>query len=856
VTLPPADQWWVNWILLDPTPTVVSGGQGVTDVTTNPQTFTYVPNTAGSYKASLTNLPNDISQTPAGFTVVAAPTLATYSGDCTTSKTTFNLGQTVCVKVSGLSNTEFPQRRLQLAEPDGFVLQRYNITDNSEQFTYVLPSANTATFAGTTIDHRGTWIVSLVDPDSDLRVAIPMAVHKSNLLVDRIADLQVTKFLIDQGDPPTAGTDISFQIFFINQGPDPATSFTLTDTTLPNSTFVSFNRTSGLLGLNRPGDVDGNLGFDSQILNPSMVKFFKNPALEFFAEDSTAVFSCVSPSVGSAGSTTCTADREIAPGETAAFTAVYHLSSSLPNGSVLTDNTSVTVSSSTEDPRSGSNSTGVSVGSTNPTPPSCTLACPGNMTVTANTTGQDFNGDTVPGANVTFSANATGSSCGSLSATPASGSFFPLGTTPVTITSADGASCDFLITVVSSGSAVTISCPANVTANAGVNCDATVNLTTPATTGDNVTVTGTRSDSKALSAPYATGVTTVHWVASNSSGSDSCDQTVTVVDATPPTIVVSAPAPASADASCQSVIPDLRPTASVTDNCGCSSFVTDEDNPTDPGCGTREPIVVTQTPAPGTVVGLGPHTITLSANDQSDNNNGAGNSASVQVTFNVVDTTAPVFTFVPAAITAYTGPLATTCDTVVDPGTATASDNCGPITITRSPSGNTFPVGTTTITWTARDGANNSVTALQIVTVIDNTVPVITLNGQTPSMWPPNHKYQTFTVGNFVSSVFDNCGGVSVSDVVITNVTSDETENGNGDGNTLNDIVIGGDCKSVQLRSEREGGGNGRVYTITFRLTDTHGNSTTATASVVVPHNPGETVVNSGVHYSVNSSCP
>ena len=123
-------------------------------------------------------------------------------------------------------------------------------------------------------------------------------------------------------------------------------------------------------------------------------------------------------------------------------------------------------------------------------------------------------------------------------------------------------------------------------------------------------------------------------------------------------------------------------------------------------------------------------------------------------------------------------------------------------------------------------------------------------------MWPPNHDYQTFQVTDFVSSVFDNCGGVSVSDVVITKATSDEAEDADADGSTLNDIVIAANCKSLQLRSERSGTGNGRVYTITFRLTDTHGNSTTTTAKVVVAHNTGETPVDSGVHYTVNSGCP
>jgi hypothetical protein len=74
-------------------------------------------------------------------------------------------------------------------------------------------------------------------------------------------------------------------------------------------------------------------------------------------------------------------------------------------------------------------------------------------------------------------------------------------------------------------------------------------------------------------------------------------------------------------------------------------------------------------------------------------------------------------------------------------------------------------VGTTTITWTATDGAGNTATATQNVTVIDNTVPVITTNGQTPSMWPPNHKYHTFQLTQFVTGATDNCGGISINDV-------------------------------------------------------------------------------------------
>src|SRR6185295_209121 len=198
----------------------------------------------------------------------------------------------------------------------------------------------------------------------------------------------------------------------------------------------------------------------------------------------TVTFTCTSPADGSAGTTNCTADG-LQVGEGAFFTAVYRVNSNISNGAVLTDNASATVASDTTDQRAASNTAGEALNGSNSTPPTCTLTCPGNMTVTADTTGPGFdsNGDpaTVPGANVSFSATTSGT-CGTITSTPTSGSFFPLGTTPVTISDSTGASCDFLVTVVSSGSAVTISCPAAVTANAGPNCNATVSLGTPTTT--------------------------------------------------------------------------------------------------------------------------------------------------------------------------------------------------------------------------------------------------------------------------------------------------------------------------------------------------------------------------------------
>jgi len=145
------------------------------------------------------------------------------------------------------------------------------------------------------------------------------------------------------------------------------------------------------------------------------------------------------------------------------------------------------------------------------------------------------------------------------------------------------------------------------------------------------------------------------------------------------------------------------------------------------------------------------------------------------------------------------------------------------------------------------------------VTVNDTENPTITIDqNQQMSFWPPDHQYQTVRVTDFVLSAHDNCdSSVDRSKVYITKITSDEAENGPGSGSTLNDIVIAADCKSAQLRAERESGGDGRVYTIYFKVRDAAGNFGTATAKVTVPKTQNNNdAVDSGPHYTVNSSCP
>ena len=169
------------------------------------------------------------------------------------------------------------------------------------------------------------------------------------------------------------------------------------------------------------------------------------------------------------------------------------------------------------------------------------------------------------------------------------------------------------------------------------------------------------------------------------------------------------------------------------------------------------------------------------------------------------------------------------------------------------------PASTTTYTVTVTDANECAATDEVTVTVEDNQAPVITVAANPITLWPPNHKYATIPISQCVTSVQDNCtGSIPVSNVVITAVSSDEPDNtpGNDDGNTIADMVIAGDCKSVQLRQERQDSGNGRVYTIYLSVNDGNGNIGSATCLVTVPPNQsGPAAVDDGAVYTVNGSC-
>lgn len=804
------------------------------------------------------------------------PPIATYAANCTTAKDSFNLGEDVCVKVADAPTSGAV---VVLSDPDNFMRDSaLPITAASQSFSFTLP----ATSSSGGIDNRGAWAVAIVNTeDNSRRNFVRFLVHDP---AQQVADVTITKIPLDASG--TADSNSTYRVFVTNQGPDAASNVTFTDHTLPNTSFVSFT------------------------------------------QDDTATFTCAPGAA--AGDTTCT-KASMAVGDTASFTAVYHVNAAASSGADLTD--TVTVGSSTFDSHESTNTSTVEGSAVNPNPPACTISCPANIT-------QDSDPGQA-GAIVNYTAPSTTGTCGSATTDHPSGSFFPIGTTLVTTDVGNGVSCAFSVTVIDkrtvtvtlNGAAdITIECRNGFTDPGATAKDSANNSLTVTTT---ITVPSGQEDANgdpttpttvAAVDPNSPNDYTITYTASDSDGhTGKATRVVHVVDTAPPVITLSGVSGFTPHTETVTVTNDDGTTSNVTETIlvgtvechdgfappsatafdGCDNHpvpvttvgsvntgtpgtyeiifrasdaagndaeqrvrvtVVDTTGPvislngaspmtvechtsfTDPGASASDacegPVAVT---ASGSVDpnAVGSYSIVYTASDS------GGRTTTLTRTVNVVDTTAPVVTLNGASS------VTVECHTSYTDAGASATDSCSPTTSLSSSSDvNVNAPGTYHVVWSATDPSNNTGTATRTVVVVDTIPPTLTLNSYAPSMWPANHKYQTFNLTQFVTAASDSCNtALGISNVVIEKVTSDETENGNGDGNTTNDIVIASNCKSVQLRSERDGGGNGRVYTITFKVSD-GANVTRKTAKVVVPHNPGETPVDSGVHYTVNGTCP
>jgi gliding motility-associated-like protein len=376
-------------------------------------------------------------------------------------------------------------------------------------------------------------------------------------------------------------------------------------------------------------------------------------------------------------------------------------------------------------------------------------------------------------ANVTLGTPTIADNCSATASNDAPASF-PLGTTTVTWTATDGsgntATATQVVTVVDNIDP-TITAPADVT----VNVDAGV----CSTALSNVTLgTPTTSDNCSVAsvtndAPtsFPLGNTTVTWTVTDGSGNtETATQTVTVIDNIDPTITCPSDITAYADATTNGTAVTWSP-AVASDNCTVVSLTSDI--------------------ASGSTFTLGATTVTYTATDQS------GNFVTCTFTVTVLDTVSPVITNCPADITQDND--AGNCSAVVTWTAPTFFDNSGSYTTVWSHnSGDVFAVGTTTVTATVTDAAGNSTVCSFDVTVEDNEAPTITapadvtVNADAGSC---DALVSGVTLGT--PAVSDNCGIASTTN------------------NTGTSFVLG-------------------TNTITWTVTDIHGNSTTATQTVTV----------------------
>jgi len=239
----------------------------------------------------------------------------------------------------------------------------------------------------------------------------------------------------------------------------------------------------------------------------------------------------------------------------------------------------------------------------------------------------------------------------------------------------------------------------------------------------------------------------------------------------------------------------------------------------------------------GVTLPLGAHAITLLVTDT------AGETDSAVTTVTVVDTISPVLDC-PAALPAVECSGAGGAYTTL---AATAHDLCGgdveihnDHTAGGGDASGPYPLGTTSVGFTATDARGNQGGCATSVTVVDTQAPTLTLYTDPATLWPPNHEMMPVGVQ---WAAQDACGaGLRIELVTVESSEPDDAA-GNEDGSTTADIqgaAPGTADTGLLLRAERAGRGPGRTYTLVYRAVDQGGNTTQALGLVTVPHDQGQ----------------
>lgn len=168
----------------------------------------------------------------------------------------------------------------------------------------------------------------------------------------------------------------------------------------------------------------------------------------------------------------------------------------------------------------------------------------------------------------------------------------------------------------------------------------------------------------------------------------------------------------------------------------------------------------------------------------------------------------------------------------------------------------TFPVGVHEVTLTVYDldelgerKGSLDVTSVSVV-VYDDTPPLVMVTTDLAALWPANNKMVPVMI---VLEASDACSNPESLDVAC-DITSSQPDDSDGTGELTGDvdgqdgfveavpvelISLGNGqyVAIVELRAERDGENpSGRIYSINVTALDAEGNSSTASTTVVVPH--------------------
>jgi|GEM_PF-3707148 len=308
-----------------------------------------------------------------------------------------------------------------------------------------------------------------------------------------------------------------------------------------------------------------------------------------------------------------------------------------------------------------------------------------------------------------------------------------------------------------------IVCPGDVvtTADPGT-CVATgVDLGTPPVATDFCGVDTVVNDAPES---FPVGETLVTWTITDTAGrTANCQQLVTVSDTEAPTVMCAANIEVDADAgTCVATNVDVPLPMSAEDNC----------------TGEFDLDFVSDAPM---AFPVGDTVVTWTVSDESMN------AGTCQITVTVRDFEAPMLTCPPDVNVGTDDGLCTASS--VDLGMPDNDDLCGAVTLSND-APDSFPLGETTVTWTATDDAGNRTTCMQLVTVNDDEAPTITTCPADQTLLADANCEAT--VPDLASAVTatDNCDGaptieqdiaagstIALGDTIVTLTTTDADGN-------------------------------------------------------------------------------